>query len=181
MVPDTPVDEEEDPTETGFGIELSFFVDREAVVAVIHEICGEKWKATFDQKFEWLVATLGKYQEQPTLLNPHLSEMLTPMTESMIKIATDVAADRSLASNIPQFHAICKVVQLCCRVRGYKHVMKTFPHEVSHLELCLILLRAQVREISYNFTETGVVHMRLILIIHDVCESHSTESTGEIE
>ena len=47
--------------------------------------------------------------------------------------------------DIPQFDAVCKVVQLCCRVRGYKHVMKLFPHEVSHLELCLLLLRAQVR------------------------------------
>lgn len=49
---------------------------------------------------------------------------------------------------IPQFHAICKVVQLCCRIRGFKHVMKLFPHEVSHLELCLMLLRAQVPECS---------------------------------
>ena len=48
------------------------------------------------------------------------------------------------AIRFPQFHAICKIVQLLCRVRGFKHVMKLFPHEVSHLEMCLLLLRAQV-------------------------------------
>ena len=43
-----------------------------------------------------------------------------------------------------QFHVLCKVLQLFCRVRGYKHVIKFFPHEVWHIELCMSALRAQV-------------------------------------
>lgn len=43
-----------------------------------------------------------------------------------------------------QFHAICKVLQLFCRIRGYKHVIKFFPHEVSHIEMCMFALRSQV-------------------------------------
>lgn len=88
-------EEENDP---GFGAELSFFVDRDAIVAFINEICSENWEGVFKDKFEWSVATLSKYQEQPTLLNPHLSEMLTPMTERMITIATSVALDTNRAS-----------------------------------------------------------------------------------
>ena len=88
-------EEENDP---GFGAELSFFVDRDAIVAFIHEICSESWEISFKDKFEWSVATLSKYQEQPTILNPHLSEMLTPMTERMITIATSVALDTNRTS-----------------------------------------------------------------------------------
>jgi hypothetical protein len=88
-------EEENDP---GFGAELSFFVDRDAFVAFINEICSENWEGVFKDKFEWSVATLSKYQEQPTLLNPHLSEMLTPMTERMITIATSVAIDTNRTS-----------------------------------------------------------------------------------
>ena len=90
-------EEEVDLGDGGFGVELSFFVDREAVVAFIKEICSANWEVSF-QRFEWLVATLSKYQEQPTLLNPHLSEMLTPMTEIMISIATTVANDTTRVS-----------------------------------------------------------------------------------
>jgi hypothetical protein len=47
-----------------------------------------------------------------------------------------------------QFHVICKVLQLFCRIRGYKHVIKYFPHEVWHIELCMSALRAQVGLLS---------------------------------
>ena len=100
MNADTAVEngeEDIDLTDGGFGVELSFFVDRDAVVTFIKEICSDKWELAF-QRFEWLVATLSKYQEQPTLLNPHLSEMLTPMTEIMISIATTVANDKTRVS-----------------------------------------------------------------------------------
>lgn len=165
--------------------ELSFFIDREAVVAVIKEICGDNWSAAFTEKFDWLCTSLSKYQEQPTLLSPHLSEMLTPITDRMLQISIEVALDSNRASSfqileIPQFHAICKVVQLCCRVRGYKHVMKLFPHEVSHLELCLILLRAQ-DSTDYDNWETRYVLLLwlciLCLIPFDICSMDSTLKT----
>ena len=84
-----------DPVDDGYGAELSFFVDRDFVVEFILKVCSESWEVAFTEKFDLVVAALGKYQEQPTLLNPHLSEMLTPMTEKMITIATSVAADVS--------------------------------------------------------------------------------------
>jgi hypothetical protein len=84
-----------DPADDGYGAELSFFVDRDIVVGFIHKVCCDSWEVEFTEKFDLIVAALGKYQEQPTLLNPHLSEMLTPMTEKMIVIASSVAADVS--------------------------------------------------------------------------------------
>ena len=81
----------------GFGVELSFFVDREAVVAFVKEIYSVNWKVSF-HRFEWLVATSSKYQEQPTLLGQHLSEVLTPLTDIMISITTAVVNDTTHVS-----------------------------------------------------------------------------------
>jgi hypothetical protein len=179
------IEEERDLSDDAFQRELSFFVDREAVVVVIKEICSDDWSSAFTKKFDWLSTSLSKYQEQPTLLSPHLSEMLTPITDRMLQISTAVALDSNRTSlfqklEIPQFDAICKVVQLCCRVRGYKHVMKLFPHEVSHLELCLILLRAQ-DSTDYNNWETRYVLLLwlciLCLIPFDICSMDSTLKT----
>ena len=84
-----------DPVDDGYGAELSFFVDRDFVVEFILKVCSESWEVEFTEKFDLVVAALGKYQEQPTLLNPHLSEMLTPITEKMTVIAASVAVDVS--------------------------------------------------------------------------------------
>ena len=40
-------EEDIDLTDGGFGVELSFFVDREAVVAFIKEICSANWEVSF--------------------------------------------------------------------------------------------------------------------------------------
>ena len=93
-------DDDADQVDAGRGAELSFFVDLDSVLAFIHDICRDDWEVPFQNRFEWLVATLGKYQEQPTLLNPHLCEMLTPLTERMIDIATTSTLDTSRTSVI---------------------------------------------------------------------------------
>jgi hypothetical protein len=112
-------EEDQDQGDGAFGVELSFFVDREAVVAAIKEICSANWLTAFTEKFEWLVATLSKYQEQPTLLNPHLSEMLTPMTERMITISTAVALDKTRTSLFQVISNPC--IKLCDVKKASSH------------------------------------------------------------
>ena len=157
--------------------DLSFFVDRPLVVQFILACCGDSWETTFQTQFERVSILLGKYQEQPVLLNPHLTEMLSPITTRMLEMISLSGSDDPTISplqksNESQFHALCKIVQLCCRVRGYKHVMKSFPHEVSHLELCLSLIRAQ-DSTDYETWETRYVLLLwlciLCLIPFDIC------------
>lgn len=95
-------DDRDDDTDqvAGHGTELSFFVDLDSVLAFIRDICEDDWELPFQNRFEWVVATLGKYQEQPTLLNPHLCEMLTPLTDRMIVIATTSTLDTSRTSTV---------------------------------------------------------------------------------
>ena len=96
--PSNDGDDDTDQVDAGRGAELSFFVELDSVLAFICDVCRDDWELPFQSRFEWLVATLGKYQEQPTLLNPHLCEMLTPLTEKMIDIATASTSNTSRAS-----------------------------------------------------------------------------------
>lgn len=152
--------------------EQSFFVERDAVVACIHGICQEDGpeEEGFTVRFEYLTLTLSRYQEQPTLLGPSLVAMVEPLTQKMLRI---VEGDESRA----HLHAVCKVLHLISRVRGFKHVVKLFPHEVSNLETCLSLLKTQDRRDFSNW-ETRYVFLMwlciLCLIPFDICSMDST-------
>jgi tubulin-specific chaperone D len=79
-----------------------------------------------------------------------------------------------------QFHAICKVLQLFCRVRGYKYIIKFFPHEVSHVEVCMLALQAQDRTDHCNWETRYILLLwmcQLCLIPFDICSLDSTLST----
>jgi len=71
---------------------------------------------------------------------------------------------------------VCKVLHLISRVRGFKHVVKLFPHEVSNLEPCLSLLRTQDR-CDYSNWETRYVFLMwlclLCLLPFDICSMDS--------
>lgn len=76
-----------------------------------------------------------------------------------------------------------------CRVRGYKHVVKQFPHEVSHIEACMRMLRFQDSKDFGNW-ETRYVLMLwlcvLCIIPFDICSmdssllTHSTTAGTEV-
>ncbi len=75
------------------------------------------------------------------------------------------------------------VTQLLCRVRGYKYVIKLFPHDVCHFETCMKLLHLQDKS-DYQNWETRYILMLwlciLCIIPFDICSmdssltSHST-------
>ena len=80
-----------------------------------------------------------------------------------------------------QFHAICKVLQLFCRVRGYKYIIKFFPHEVSHVEICMVALQSQDRTDHCNWETRYILLLwmcQLCLIPFDICSLDSTLSTS---
>jgi hypothetical protein len=79
-----------------------------------------------------------------------------------------------------QFHAICKVLQLFCRVRGYKYIIKFFPHEVSHVEVCMVALQSQDRTDHQNWETRYILLLwmcQLCLIPFDICSLDSTMSS----
>ena len=87
-------------------------------------------------------AVLEKYQEQSSVLDPILDAFVTPIMKFLqVYVRKAVAAQ---AYSVPYevnalFHVLCHL----CKVRGYKTVVKFFPHEVSDMEMVVELLHFQ--------------------------------------
>lgn len=132
---------------------MSFFVDENESLNLLHDILSYSDEKIgqidvniitnndlYQQSFDKLNYLLSKYQEQPSLLNNFTSKMMALLTDRLLLLLQNSSNDY-VNVNI---NRICQCIQLLCRVRGYKHVIQYFPHEVSHLELCVNLLRRQV-------------------------------------
>lgn len=191
----------EEGGDSGIASQLSLFIDKDAVVACIVSVCAAPCpNHGFQASYDFLFEVLGKYQEQPMLLSSALPEMVDPLTNKLLfliremdTINSSVAASGSDSMppapptagvgsmfTVPThaktigrtFDEVCKVLQLICRVRGYKHVMKLFPHEVSQLEPCLFLLRSHDRN-NFGTWETRYILLLwmciLCLIPFDIC------------
>ena len=92
------------------------------------------------KSFDELSKILAPFQEQPQILGPHISDFLVPLN-----LALNIIVDAGDDFDVYQLHLCCKVIQLLCRIRGHKYVMKHLPHEVRHIEVCMFLLNKQVR------------------------------------
>ena len=158
--------------------EHSFFVDHDLVISLISELCGSNWSKVWQGTYEKLDKTLSKYQEQPQILGPHIEEMVQPL---MLHLEDMVCGSGKVDINDPvamsRFHVICKSLHLICRVRGYKHVSKHFPHEVSQLENCLLLLQLQNRNDHETWQSRYILLIwlcMLCLIPFDICTVDSS-------
>lgn len=107
------------------------------------------------------------------LLASALQDMVDPLTSKLLQLIQQGSAsttgavagehgvgrlflDKHLSSTVGRtFDEVCKVLQLICRVRGYKHVMKLFPHEVGQLEPCLFLLVSHRQAATYGTNSIG--------------------------
>lgn len=176
--------------EEGASNELLFFVDKDETIQLITAICSANNSvASYAAQYDRLFVILNKYQEQPLLISAALQEMIDPLTATLLSIiekldrsqtTTSDAVVNPLASiNMTHFHQVCKVIQLICKVRGYKHVNKLLPHEVNQLELCLYLLKQQNNK-DYETWETRYVLLLwlniLCLIPFDICSLDSSLS-----
>ena len=90
-------------------------------------------KAKHETAADRLAVVLDRYQEQPSILDPSLEGMVTPLLASVRMAARGTGP----TSVLP--HA-CRVMYTLCKVRGYKTIVKFCPHEVADLEPLVHLL-----------------------------------------
>ena len=102
---------------------------------------------------------IQKYQEQPTLLDSHMEGMVSMLMEKVRAITRSFHAQLQEQDELPgspgggtfrfsqcsdgSLHLILESVYLLCKTRGYKAVIKYFPHEVADLEPALKMLESQ--------------------------------------
>jgi hypothetical protein len=105
---------------------------------------------------------MDTYLEQPYLLDPHLEPFISPIMRFIrMKLRSWHAAsvdERSAAEAAglvvsfqfqvlrdPHLNALLQLVYHACKTRGYKHIVKLFPHEVADVEPAVQALCCQVR------------------------------------
>ena len=138
-----------------------FFTERSAVASLMTRLlaCPDTGDA---QQLDPLVAELqgifANYQEQSHLLDPHLDSMVTPIMARVRSSLRSWHEGRMAAAGSgggggggagsggfeafrayanPVMHRQLQVVYALCKTRGYKRVIKLFPHEVADVEPCV--------------------------------------------
>lgn len=82
---------------------------------------------------------LEKYQEAGSILDPILEAFVSPIMKFMqLYVRKQVQAQNYIVTD--DVRALFIILAYICKVRGYKTVLKFFPHEVSDMEMITELL-----------------------------------------
>ncbi|KAL4422042.1 hypothetical protein ABPG77_004858 [Micractinium sp. CCAP 211/92] len=101
------------------------------LVVTVADSAGKEAEAVFS-RFAQIV---GKYQEQPQLLDPLLEGIVTPLTALL-----RAAAENPPAADLPRVRAVARLLWQLSIVRGYKTVLRFFPNDVPSFEPVVALL-----------------------------------------
>jgi len=137
--------------------EHAFFEESDEVLHILRDLiaCEDPEVERLPSNVEKVVKVFEKYQEQCSLLDPHLEGMMDVLTTRSRVIMLELF-DRQRSQHDdgefifqceknPQQVAIFKIIYNLCRCRGFKTVVKFFPHEVSDLEPMMFMLQSQDR------------------------------------
>jgi len=185
--------------------ESTHFVEQAEVLRRLEVLAGPTPPASIAGELEWLQKVLDKYQEQSTLLDPALEGMLAltmgrarviilewhnqnqqPHQHSSSSSSTSSPTSPSFPFQVfdnPQLHGLLAFVYILCRLRGYKTVVKFFPHEAADLEPVLHALQSQDRQ-NYKrwHTRYGLLLWlsMLVLVPFDICSIDSGLENNDV-
>jgi tubulin-specific chaperone D len=139
----------------GLGSEASFFVERETVFGDVRALIKTSDAAEASACGARIATILDRYQEQPHLLDPSMPMIVGPLMQKcreLLRLSVEKEdADRServfplqVQQGAAYLQCLFAVVYRCCKVRGYKSILRHFPHEVADLEPVFNCLLSQV-------------------------------------
>jgi tubulin-specific chaperone D len=105
---------------------------------------------------------LDEYQEQSYLLDPYLENVIQPPIRALrahIKTA-DLSSSASLSNS--RIRRLARLVYFFTKVRGYKTVVRFFPHEVDDLS---ILLKVFSKSSASSIGDESAWELRFVLLL----------------
>ena len=108
------------------------------------------------------------FQESPQLLDPYLSALLDPLVfvfvDYVINYASSYHSTRSdwLPDIIPLPRAICQILYVFCKVRGYKVIGRFFGNEPRYMEPMLQALESWAHPISTAESSFSPTHSSML-------------------
>jgi len=120
-----------------------------------------------DNKWErvsqWISLVLGYYQEQPHMLDPHLSSWMNRLVDAVLGLAEEKGEEGERKRK--HAHAAAYVAQQIIKVRGYKVVVRHLPHETHHVEAVLKLLEEQDATQHWETNYVLLLWMSILVLI----------------
>lgn len=100
------------------------------------------YKAVKTSVVDRLTALLEPFKEDPQLLDPYLSKIVTTLSSAFLLLLRDIPdlRDQDLtewlvnSKTIPLWRAICLLLSTLCKVRGYKTIARFFDNRPQYLE-----------------------------------------------
>ena len=124
---------------------------------------------------------MEKYQEQSGILDTVLDRIITPIMKYFqyyVKRATN-SASYSVSKDVSN---LFEIVNWMCKVRGYKTVVKFFPHEVADMEPVVELLHFQSVTEEWWISYVMILWLSIIVLVPfdiDTIDSVKVSATGE--
>ena len=108
------------------------------------------------------------FQESPQFLDPYLSGLLDPLVSAFVDYVANYASsyystnsDRS-PDIIPLPRAICEILYVFCKVRGYKVISRFFNNEPRHMEPMLEALESWANPMPTEEPSSSLDHVSML-------------------
>ncbi|KAK3153018.1 hypothetical protein QOZ80_2BG0166550 [Eleusine coracana subsp. coracana] len=109
---------------------------------------------------------MDKYQEEGQLLEPYLEDIVVPLMSLVRSKTMELGAGINELLDI--IKPLCIIIYTLVTVCGYKSVIKFFPHQVSDLELAVVLLEkchSMSSATSLRVESTGEMETKCVVLL----------------
>ena len=151
---------------------LEQFVEVLEVEGLIRELptyCSNPSELEFQK--ERFCKVLDYYQEQPHLIDPHLSSLLEKLVEQIL----------NPEENEDLIHASASFATHIIKVRGFKVVVRHLPHEVKYMEAVLQLLEKQKNSQNWETRYVLVLWLSILVLIPFHLSRFDSNEKGDTE
>lgn len=126
---------------------------------------------------------MEKYQEQAVILDSILDQFVSPVLrffQAYIRKATKLGQTFTVPKDVSH---LFEIVNWLCKVRGYKTVLKFFPHEVADMEPVVEILHFQAGSDEWWISYILILWLSIIVLVPfdiDTIDSKASSASQEI-
>ncbi|KAM3128124.1 hypothetical protein pb186bvf_019770 [Paramecium bursaria] len=103
-----------------------------------------------------------KYQEQSSLLDNILEQLVVPLMDVVKLYVNKTVRDNEI---VDEFHQFCDTLYILTKVRGVRSISRFCPHQVSDLEPVVMYLKINSQDLNQNWETKYIILMWLSIIV----------------
>ncbi|KAL5520109.1 hypothetical protein ACEPAG_1769 [Sanghuangporus baumii] len=112
-----------------------------------------------------LTKILDEYQEQANLLDPYLERLVVPVAHTLRDHVLQVTSGDARSFSMVRVNRLAWAMYIFIKVRGYKTIVRFFPHDVSDLPMVIkYVTQAEPVKEAYSWTLRYIMMLWLSLV-----------------